>query len=282
MFAILFQVIKAQAKSKKSKLKVFSFTDKREKILSGDVNGRFNTDPRLAQFFIPEIIQYMPESFPITARLYYDKEVETSSMDRPILPRTLTREPVMILDSTLQTSVIASLSPTLSSDIRGSVASAGITKNIVEIPVSEDITLAIIDEKMKQLSSVEALHSDTETIWKQISSDKNVIQPRLLLAGKNTVQHRLFTMVRGDGEVQGQALEVPPLIRKDLVKAGATSHGIYQMLIDGVLTNGDHPYASLLNSNAETQEDVFEEPGSEIKVRFTHYVHSTVFAAVVW
>lgn len=239
--------------SKKSqKLKVFSFTKKREKILSGDLNGRFTTDPRKTALFLPDIVMYIPTPFPVCVRLFPDEE------SKGTLPDILIRETVQLLSSSVETSIVASctLSPTakLGGSPKGNSTSASDGSTVVEIPINQDILVSIPNEDSQDKSdSLGALHAKSHAILKDLftSTGKNTVLSRLMTFRANAVQHKLYAMTRKGWEKEGQSIKTPSNLSIALPAAGASSLQIYQPLTDGLIDD-DSQYTSTLTSSVNS------------------------------
>jgi len=231
---------------KKSKLKVYSITEKKEKVLPGDAAGKFTTEPRIAQFYIPEILEYIPNPFPLSARLFLENHNEQT------LPDNLTKNPITVTNSAIEESVIGVLKEEMSHD---ATLSKKDPVNRVEIPVVPDILVSVIPEDQIQLSTIEVLYADTQTIWKEFinPADKTPVCSRPLVSGGSPLQNKLLTLCQAGEESRGCALEAPPLVRKDLSAIqGSPSKNAYQVLIDGVATTNQYtqPRKSFSSSNS--------------------------------
>ena len=208
--------------------------------------GKFTTDPKLAQFNIPDIMKYIPDPFPATARLF----LKTGTT--PLLPDLLTKETVLILDSTVETSLIASLSD----DTESEYSISGITKNTIEVPINGDILIEVIDEDKKS-RKMEALYADTHALWQNFMNppDKNTIHPKLASSGMNLVQHKLFSQIREGAEREGLAIEPPPLMRESLpINIDKPNKRIYQVLLDTGL-QGKSEYMPLLSVSSSVSSE---------------------------
>lgn len=264
-----FQVINPlQAKSsKKSKLKVFSFTHKREKILPGDLAGRFTTNPKLARFHFADIVKHIPDPFPVSARLFLEPGTESSSSTLSF-SGVLLREPVTMLESTVETSVIASCHLQSSEpeidESTGSDPGSG-KSVVVEVPVSDRIQVSLKnrDTGLEQESSLEMLHASTLSVWADLLSLAGEHPHRLPLTGERPDQHKLFTMICKGLEKEGQALKAPHLISKDLyVDVGAYASPInYKVLEDGEDGIG---YMPLLSSSVSS--DYYSTTGDDAEL----------------
>ena len=231
---------------KKPKLKVFSFAEKKEKVLPGDAAGKFTTDPKMAQFFIPEILEYIPNSFPLSARLFLENHKEQP------LPDSLTKSPITILNTIIEESVIGVVKEEMS---QSTTLSKKNMKNLVELPVVPDILVSVIPEDQIQLNTIEVLYADTETMWKYFvdPADKIPMCSRLQVSGGSPLQSMLSALCQAGEEGRGCALEAPPLVRKDLSAIQESPNkNAYQVLIDGVATANQYmqPRKSFSSSNS--------------------------------
>lgn len=213
--------------------------------------GRFTTDPRQAQFYIPEIMDYIPNPFPLSARLYMDTESEYP------LPEILTKSPITILGSTIEESIIGNLQGE-SKDPSDSLNHSNMKKDLIELPIVSDIMVSVIPEDQIQLNTIENLYADTQTLWRNLVAppNKNPVCPRVAVSGKNPVQHKLSTLTRKGEEMKGLAIEAPPLVRKDLpLVQGSPDKSTYQVLIDGMAPNNQYmmPLRSLSSSNSSCE-----------------------------
>lgn len=59
-------------RSSQEQLKVFSLKSMTEKILTKDVFGRFTVDPQYTQLHLPELLKYIDDPIPSSARLFLD------------------------------------------------------------------------------------------------------------------------------------------------------------------------------------------------------------------
>ena len=64
--------LKTIFRSNQEQLKVFSLKTMNEKILRKDVFGRFSVDPQYTQLYLPELLKYVDEPVPSSARLFLD------------------------------------------------------------------------------------------------------------------------------------------------------------------------------------------------------------------
>ena len=53
-------------------LKVFSLKTMQEKMLTKDVFGRFTVDPQYTQLYLPELLKYVDNPVPSSAKLFLD------------------------------------------------------------------------------------------------------------------------------------------------------------------------------------------------------------------
>ena len=59
-------------RSSQEQLKVFSLKTMKEKLLAKDVFGRFTVDPQYTQLYLPELLRYVDNPIPSSARLFLD------------------------------------------------------------------------------------------------------------------------------------------------------------------------------------------------------------------
>lgn len=250
--------------SKKTKVKFFSFTEKKEKVLSGDVVGRFTTDPKLAAFHLPDIVKYVPSPFPVSARLFLDEE--TAKKGSP-LPDILRTDPVLLLDSAVETSVVATCDLLEENDSPSAAAAgAGTTakksSTVVEIPISQDILVSFQSQGSQEKSgSLEPLQAKALALWKDLLSPategQRVSLPRLSYAKENPTQHNLFTMVQEGHERESQAIKAPPQLQKDLSADLGSDKCTYQALASDA--QADNQYMPLLSPHVNID---YEDPDS--------------------
>ncbi len=221
---ICLQVVKGSKLPKKPKLKVYSVTEKREKTLPGDTAGNFTTDPRKAQFYIPEILEHIPNVFPLSARLFFEGEHD--------LPDHLTKSPVTLLSSTIEESFIGTLKDEVSHD-------SGVNRknisNLVELPIVSDVQVSIISEDQIQLSTIEIMYSDTQTIWRNLVGPPDQITAcsRPAVCGRTPLQNKLTLLCRKGDEAKYCTLEAPPLVKRDLASIEVSCEAnAYQVLLD--------------------------------------------------
>lgn len=252
------QVLEVQAgkAAKKTKLKVFSFTHKREKVLAGDVWGKFSTDPKLSAFHIKDLMKYVPNPFPVSVRLFLDGE----TTELGSLPDTLTRDPVSLLDSTVETSLVATCELLAEKEGAGPTTSA-----VVEIPMRQDILVSFLSsDPHEQANGLETLHTKTLALWKGLLSPggAKVTVTRLAGSGANLAQHKLFTMVDKACERESQAIRAPPRLQKDLpTDQDSADTQTYQALTNE--TEMENEYAgvafSLTSSDYEDDADTLND-----------------------
>lgn len=199
--------------------------------------GRFTTDPKLARFGIQDVMKYIPNPFPVSARLFLD-DGDTAKRG-PLLPDILTKDRVLLLDSTVSTSLVATCELYGESKGTGTAGNGtgtvqnrtGTAENgtgmegksggtVVEIPVSQDILVSFLSKNSQgsTSNSLTTLHARTVALWKSLlspaGSDK--VMSRLGCLGEDSVQHKLFTMVHRSRERECQAIKAPPQLHKDL------------------------------------------------------------------
>ena len=204
--------------------------------------GKFTTDPKKAQFYIPEILEYIPNPFPMSARLFLEDDY---------LPDILTKNPITMLSSTIEDSIIG--------NVKEEETQCGINKkdltNLIELPVVPDILVSLIPEDQIQLNTIEILYEDTQATWRDFvsPSDKVPVCPRPAVSGRTSVQNKLSTLYRKGEEAKGSALEAPPLMKKDLSTIqGSSDLNAYQVLVDGVASVNQYmqPSRSFSSSNS--------------------------------
>ena len=281
------QPLTPQPGKKKTKLKVFSFTHKQEKVLSGDVAGRFTTNPKMAMFDMQDLIKYVPNPFPTSARLFVDREATGFQ-----LPKALTRDYILLLDSTIDTSLIATCK--LCGEGKGTDApgngigttgsETGATQNsssgggggggggtVVEIPASQDILVSLLSKESlggSAGSGSETLHDKTVSLFKNFMSPVGTNGPassvtRLSSPGEDPAQYKLFTMVHRARERECQAIKASPSLQKDLLKdLRKTSEGtlMYQPLSIETEDEAEGQYMAVMSSQANSD---YEDTGSE-------------------
>lgn len=240
---LCFQVVQGKS-ARKQKLKVFSFTQKEEKVLPGDMAGKFTTNPKLAQFYLPDVIKYVPEPFPASVRLFLEAE---DAVDASLLPDSLRKEVVVLLDSTIKTSLIASYSQ--------ETETGGSKDLTVELPISEDILVSIPYQSYLNESasfSLDRLHKRTLSVWSDLMSPSPAgdptAHPKLLHAGGDTARQRLFSMVRAGWEKEGQGIKLPQLLKNSLAD-DLDASAQYQGLGLTDVSRGSSEYMPLLTSS---------------------------------
>lgn len=258
--------------SKKPKLKVFSCLQQKEKILPGDLVGRFTTDPKLAKLHLPDILQHL--TLPVSAHLFVADGTDASQLE------CLTKGPVVLLDTTVETSLVASFPRSVADDTSGSDTS----RSVVDVPISKDIRLGI--SYREEPSSLARLRVSTRAVWADLTAplSEKTSHPRVLRAGDG-VQHALSSLVRAGWEREGQGLRVPPQLKKELGAVDDASSssfltsspssspcGRYQVLVDGPRGETASPFQttslssdyystadddSLSVCRADTDDDIF-------------------------
>ena len=232
--------------NKKSKLKVFSFTHQKEKILHGDTVGKFTTDPRLGGLYVPDILKFLSDSFPLCVRLCLEDGSGESSF-----PPSLTSDPLLLLGSTVETSVIATCTVLPERSVSGSLGRT----TLVDIPLSQDVLVNTANrEPREKAGSLETLHAKTVAVWKDLMSldSENALPQRLKVSPEDKVQHELFARVRKGWEREGQSLKAPPLIKKEIPGIPIDPNlQSYQVLMDGSLSSS--PYTPLLSTSLSSE-----------------------------
>ncbi len=283
---ILHQVISQHAKSpKKSKLRVFSFTCQKEKILHGDTVGKFTTDPRLAGFYVPDILKHLSDSFPLCARLFPEEGTESS------FPKSLMKDPLMLLDSTLQITVIATCNLLPERGVSGSLG----RRAVVEVPLSEDILVSTMNrEPRDKANSLETLHTKTAAVWKDLMSTdtESVLPQRLRVSPEDPVQHALFTMLRKGWEKEGQSLKAPVLLENSTdsstyhVISDESQRSTYTPLLSASMSSDYYSTADESVGKAEAEGE-YEEPNLDsdqemvsLGLIYYHNVYVWVFKRV--
>ncbi len=175
------------------------------------------------------------------------------------MPDILAKELIVLLDNTVEKSIIASLS--LDSELK--TAPTNIKElDIIELPVRTDIEIMVVDDKQTQLSNIEALVADTKTIWKSMLTSDNLDTPRLVFAEKDSVQHQLLLMVQEGIERQGQAIVVPPLVKDLLADVDGSNYEVLHH--DEAQTSSQHtPHLS--NSSSMGSIDDVESASRELR-----------------
>lgn len=234
-------------------MKVYSFTEKKEKKLSGDIVGKFTTDPRKAHFYISEILVHILNAFPLSARLFLEDD------DKKILPDVLTKNPVTIVKSSAEESVVGILKEdVLSHD--SSISKKDPTK-LVELPVVPDLWVSVVPEDQIQLNTIEVLYADTQSTWKDFVNPSNKIPTCVYpaICSRTPLQNKLMSLCRRGEEASGCTIEAPPLMKKDLNDIqGSPDKNAYQVLIDGTATASTYTQPnrrfSSSNSSLETTQ----------------------------
>lgn len=193
-------------------------------------------------------MDYIPNTFPLSARLFLEDDNEHP------LPDILTKNPITILNSSIEESVIGMLKEEASHD----TISKKDLANLVELPVIPDILVSVIPEDQVQLNTIEVLYADTQTMWKDFIAPSNRIPvcPRPAVSGRNSLQNKLSSLYRKGEEAKGCGLEAPPLMRKDLSTIQESpDKNTYQVLIDGVATVNQYMQPSMSFSSSNSSFD---------------------------
>lgn len=115
-------------------LKVASVTDQKEKFLQRECMGHFTTDPFCTQLHLPELVRYVPDPFPVMARMFPDAKTEST------FPEHVFSEPVLLVNQYVETSLIAT-----------PVSDQGAIQNtVVELPTTLDIEVRVIPPKKRE------------------------------------------------------------------------------------------------------------------------------------
>ena len=64
--------LKTMFRSQQEQLKVFSLKTMQEKMLPKDVFCRFTVDPQYTQLYLPELLKYVDNPIPSSAKLFLD------------------------------------------------------------------------------------------------------------------------------------------------------------------------------------------------------------------
>ena len=182
---------------RKPVLKVFSVTAKEEKTLFDDCIGQFTTHPYSAHTFLPEILQQIPDPFPMAAMLYISSETSDD------LPVHLTSEVVNLSHSSIETSLIAT------SCWEGSVAPSEEENIPIEIPIHLDIEVTIISSEESQNQQ---LFSDTRDLYEKFDPSKVQNYKDAPSGNEYAAQSTIYRVVRHGYEREGLELEKPALV----------------------------------------------------------------------
>lgn len=210
--------------------------------------GRFTTDPKLAMFHIHDLVKYIPNPFPVSVRLYLDGE----TAEPGLLPSILTKDPVLLLDDTVETSLVCTCD--LCAENEGTD-----TSTVVEIPVNQDILVSFLGKdsqgKSNSLETLNTLNTKTLALWRRLLSPEGerATMLRLRYSGESPTQHKLFTMVRKGWERECQSIKLPPRLQVQL-SPGSGELEVYQALfVDSEVENQYMPLVS--SSLASSDED---------------------------
>ena len=142
--------------TRKSTLKVFSITNKENKVLSDDCAGKFSTNPVNIRLYVPEILDYISDPLPLKAAVCLS--VDTSDE----LPIGLTTDAVTIETVGIQTSLIA----TAFSEEEEEEEEEEDENMAIEIPINLDVDVSIIEEEE------EPDYADTMMLFKKFDPTK--------------------------------------------------------------------------------------------------------------
>lgn len=237
----------------------------------------------MAMFDVQDIIRYVPNPFPVSARLFLEEE----TVKKGSLPESLTRNCVLLLDSIMHTSVIATCE--LCGEGEGSSApgngigttgsGTGATGNnsggagggtVVEIPASQNILVSLLGKDslgMSAGSDLEMLRASTVSLWKSLLSPAKTATSVMRLSSpeESPVQHKLFTMVHRARERECQVIKAPPILQKDLLKdlrKVSEDSPMYQPLSSETEEENESQYMAMMSSQASNSD--YEDTGSDV------------------
>lgn len=223
-------------------------------------------------------MKYIPNPFPVSARLFLDGEAAKRGL---LLPDVLTKDRVLLLDSTTDASLVATCE--LYGENKAATGTAqnrtgttgngtGTTGNtggtVVEIPVSQDILVSFLskDSQGSTSDSLTTLHTKTIALWKSLlspaGSEKATTLSRLSCPGEDPAQHKLFTMVLRGRERECQAIKAPPQLHKHLFPTDKNSGSArtYQPLSNE--TETESQYMAISSSLASSSD--YDDADSDI------------------
>ena len=185
------------ALKRKPVLKVFSVTAQEEKGLFEDCIGQFTTHPYSAHTFLPEILQQLPDPFPMAAMLYISSETSDD------LPVHLTSEVVKLTHASVETSLIAT------SCWEGSSVPSEEENIPIEIPIHLDIEIIVIPSEETQN---QRLFSNTRDLYESFDPSKVMSYKNAPSGNEFAAQSTIYRVVRHGHEREGLELEKPTLV----------------------------------------------------------------------
>ena len=180
-------------------LKVASVTDQKEKFLQRDCMGHFTTDPFCTQLHLPELVRYVPDPFPVRARMFPDVKTEST------FPEHVFSEPVLLVNQYVETSLIAT-----------PVSDQGAIQNtVVELPTTLDIEVRVISPKRRE--NTQHVYEELDQV--RIDSTRSYAQSHLQTSINDTRNHSVGQF--------GYTSSPPatPSSAKHLVMSSLTSNG---------------------------------------------------------
>ena len=178
-------------------LRVYSLTKQMKKALHPQCNGHFTTSPKGVSLCLPDILQHLPDPFPLEVVAY------SHAGD---LPEQLTAHVVTLTHSSIETSIIAS-APNMEEGANGvSVSSSG-TATILDIPLTLDI-----DVSVTRLNEIEEqhLHFTTRELYESFEPSKvKACLPKAASSEAFTIQSQLLKLVSKNNIKEGIELGKP-------------------------------------------------------------------------
>ena len=133
----LLVVRSVQKTKKKVSLKVFSVSDRAEKVIPNECKAQFSTNPQLTKLYLPDLISYVPEVFPSKVLIHLgDNFTLRSSMQQQYMYSSLLNDPVTVVGKKRERTLVASAFSD-DTDMKADIAN---TYDLLDIPLNQDFT----------------------------------------------------------------------------------------------------------------------------------------------
>lgn len=187
-------------------LRVYSLTKQTKKALHPQCRGHFTTSPKAVSICLPDILQYLPDPFPL--------EVVAHSRNG-YLPEQLTEHVITLTHSSIETSVIASVPDAALAEGGGaqqfSVSSSGMS-TLLDIPLTLDIEVSI-----SRLNAIQqhSLHFATRELYESFEPSKvKACLPKAPSSEAFSIQSQLLKLVSKKNIMEGIELGKPEVYNK--------------------------------------------------------------------
>ena len=177
-------------------LEVFSFTTNSVKILQANCKGDFSTKPSLIRLHLPDILTCIP----CKAVMFIDETVTPQATARKF-PSSILSGPILIAESKVETSLVASLSKTPAHKDSGKVT-------LLDIPLEDylaEVEVAVLMSPSTQ--EVQLLCNDTKRIMREFHPNKLKYLREMKSARATRLQSLLYAEVQKGQEMVGVELE---------------------------------------------------------------------------